>query len=234
MAVADPDALQLLIVDDVRLYREGLAAILAREPSVTRVLTAHDCASAAAALDASDPDVVLVNVADGSHGLLHAVRQRRPDVAIVAVGVAESEDYVVACAEAGVAGYLLRSEPLEHLLRVVRSVVSGGSLMAPRTAAMLLRRVQSLAAQRLPGPRIPDLTAREDDVFRLLELGLSNQEISERLGIAVRTVKNHVHSILEKLGVHRRGEAVAAFRQQRGQPQRSGTRLVPAEVQARA
>src|SRR5829696_1244627 len=194
----DPGTLQLLIVDDVRLYREGLAGILAREPGVRRVLTAHDAPAAAAVLAAQRPDVVLINAADGNHGLIRAVRDLDPEVAIIVVGVAESEEDVVACAEAGVAGYLLRTEPLEHLIRVMRSVVAGETLCSPRTAALLLRRVQTLAAQRGTGPRVPALTAREDDVLHLLDLGLSNQEISDRLGITVRTVKNHVHNILEK------------------------------------
>ncbi|SDZ14577.1 two component transcriptional regulator, LuxR family [Micromonospora pattaloongensis] len=214
MALADPASLRLLIVDDVRLYREGLAAIMSRESGVREVVTARDAASAIALLDHHDPDVVLVNVAGGNHAPLHLVRAHRPEIAIVALGVSEAEEDVIACAEAGVAGYLLRTEPLDHLLPVVRSVVAGESLCSPRTSAMLLRRVQSLAAQRVRGPRAPSLTAREDDVLRLLDLGLSNQEISERLGITVRTVKNHVHNILEKVGARRRGEAVAAFRRQ--------------------
>lgn len=219
--------LRLLIVDGVRLYREGLAGILAREPGVGEVLTATDAVAAAPLLAAAPPDVVLVNVADGDHAMIRAVRTAAPDSAIVAVGIAESEEDVVAYAEAGVAGYLLRTEPLEHLLRVIRSVVAGETLCSPRTTALLLRRVRTLAAQSarpVAGPRVPALTAREDDVLELLDLGMSNQEIADRLGITVRTVKNHVHSILEKAGAHRRGEAVAAFRQLRsGRLTRAGT-----------
>jgi len=209
------DALQLLVVDDVRLYREGLAGILAREPGVAGVRTAHDIAAAAAVLADRPADVALVNVADGDHGLVRAIRALDQRMAIIVVGLAEREEDVLACAEAGVAGYLLRTEPLEHLLLVMRSVVAGEALCSPRVTALLLRRVQSLAATQHPSsPRaqVPDLTAREVEVLRLLDLGLSNQEISERLSISVRTVKNHVHNILEKAGARRRGEAVAAFR----------------------
>ncbi|MFB9316969.1 response regulator transcription factor [Cryptosporangium minutisporangium] len=209
-------ALQLLVVDGVRLYREGLAVVLAREHGVGRVLTAHDACSAADELREHQPDVVLINVADGNHDLVRAVRASAPDTAIVVVGVSESEKDVVACAEAGVAGYLLRTEPMEHLLRVMRSVLAGETLCSPRTTALLLRRVQALAARQVPGRRaVPALTAREEDVLDLLDVGLSNQEIGDRLGITVRTVKNHVHNILEKVGARRRGEAVAAYRRSR-------------------
>ena len=204
----------VLIVDDVRIYREGLASILTRQPGIGRVHTACDAEAAAALLARDCADVALLNVADGNHDLLHAIRAAAPGTSIIVIGVSDHEDDVMACAEAGVAGYLLRTEPLDHLLRVMRSVVVGESLCSPRIAALLLRRVQSLASQHR-SVAVPALTAREDDVLELLELGLSNQEISDRLGITVRTVKNHVHNILEKVGARRRGEAVAAFRRQR-------------------
>ncbi|MEZ7123988.1 LuxR C-terminal-related transcriptional regulator [Nonomuraea sp. AD125B] len=82
-------------------------------------------------------------------------------------------------------------------------------------AATLMRRVATLAAERRPQPRVPALTPREDRVLGLLELGLTNQEIEERLGIEMRTVKNHVHDILEKVDTRRHSEALAKSRQPR-------------------
>jgi DNA-binding NarL/FixJ family response regulator len=210
----EPTELGVLIVDNVRIYREGLASILARQSGIGRVQTACDAEAAGALLAIEPADVALLNVADGNHDLVHAVRAADPSISIIVIGVSDREDDVMACAEAGVAGYLLRTEPLDHLLRVMRSVATGESLCSPRIAALLLRRVQSLSAQRRSATT-PALTDREDDVLALLELGLSNQEISDRLGITVRTVKNHVHNILEKVGARRRGEAVAAVRRRR-------------------
>lgn len=214
---AVPVALRVLIVDDVRIYREGLAGILAREPSIGCVRTAGDAEAAATLLGTESADVTLLNMSDGNHELVHAVRGADPNVAIIVIGVSDHEDDVMACLEAGVAGYLLRTEPLDHLLRVMRSAAAGESLCSPRIAALLLRRVHSLASQRRAASALPALTTREDDVLQLLDMGLSNQEISDRLGITVRTVKNHVHNILEKVGARRRGEAVAAFRRQRAE-----------------
>ena len=115
---------------------------------------------------------------------------------------------------------------MEHLLRVVRSVLAGETLCSPRTTALLLRRVRALAEGQVLSKRaVPVLTAREQDVLDHLDMGLSNQEIADRLGITVRTVKNHVHNILEKVGARRRGEAVAAFRRhQVGAPDPAGYR----------
>lgn len=208
--------LVLLIVDDVCLYREGLASLLARQDGILKVLTAVDIFTAAGAVAAELPDLVLVNVALlGGGKLLSAASAVSPPPRTIAIGVTESEAEVIACAEAGVHGYLLRSEPLEHLLRLMRAVAAGETLCSPRITALLMRRVAALASERRPAPRVPALTNREDQVLGLLDMGLSNQEIAERLGIGVRTVKNHVHHILEKSGARRRGEAVAEYRRTR-------------------
>jgi DNA-binding NarL/FixJ family response regulator len=206
----------LLVVDDVCLYREGLASLLARQDGILKVLTAVDICTATEVLAAELPDLVLVNVALlGGGELLGSASAASPPFRTIAIGVTESEAEVVACAEAGVHGYLLRSEPLEHLLRLMRAVAAGETLCSPRVTALLMRRVATLASERRPAPRTPALTHREDQVLALLDMGLSNQEIGDRLGIGVRTVKNHVHHILEKSGARRRGEAVAEYRRTR-------------------
>ncbi len=209
--------LDLLVVDGVRLYRDLLRAALTGRPDVGQVRTAHDLRSTAAALGAGTPDLVLVDVhEEDSCELLHAVRAAAPSAGIIVLGISDAEDEVLACAEAGVHGYLLRTEPLDHLVRLMSAVAAGGTLCTPRISALLLRRVEVLAAESRPAPKVPVLTPREDQVLELLDLGLSNQDIADHLGIEVRTVKNHVHHLLEKVGAHRRGEAVAAFRRLRG------------------
>jgi DNA-binding NarL/FixJ family response regulator len=204
-------AVGVLVVDDCCLYREGLASMIEREPDVGDVRCAHDWPSIAAALERSVPDVVLVNLASAdSHALMTGLRRRSPSSLLVAIGVGDSEQEIVACAEAGIAGYLLRSEPFSHLIRLVRHVVAGETVCSPRASAALMRRVAVLAEERTQ--RVPVLTEREDQILGLLDMGLSNQQIADRLCIELRTVKNHVHHILGKLGVSRRGEAVAVIR----------------------
>ena len=208
-----PGGLSVLIVDDCCLYREGLASIIEREPDVIGIGCAHDWPSILSSLDHNVPDLVLVNLASAdSHILMAGVRDMSPSSLIIAIGVDDAEHEIVACAEAGVSGYLLRSESFSSLMQLIRTVVVGEAVCSPRVTAALMRRLADLASER----RAPLLTEREDQILRLLDMGLSNQQIADRLCIEVRTVKNHLHNLFGKLGVSRRGEAVAAFRSRLG------------------
>ncbi|GAA0311733.1 hypothetical protein GCM10009528_31540 [Kineococcus aurantiacus] len=201
----------LLVVDDCCLYRQGLVSMLGKEPDVAGVLAASDQHDADAVLEGRGVDLVLVSISTpGSLELVSAIRRRAPTTHTVAIGVADSDSEIIACVESGVAGYVLRSQSFAHLMTVVRSVLNGESVVSPHTSAALMRRLAALADER--APRVPVLTDREDQVLRLMDHGLSNQEIADRLFIELRTVKNHVHNILAKLGVSRRGQAVALMR----------------------
>jgi two-component system, NarL family, nitrate/nitrite response regulator NarL len=202
--------LRLLIVDDTRLHLEGLAGVLECQPQIGAVATAPDLDTALQHVTASSQDVVLVStVMTRSRAVVQVLREAA-EVPVIAFGVTETEDEVVAWAEAGVAGYLFRSESLADLLAVVQSAARGETLCPPRMTATLLRRVTALASERLT--EVGRLTAREQEILQLIDEGLSNKEIARRLFIEVRTVKNHVHNILEKLHVRRRGEAAARMR----------------------
>jgi DNA-binding NarL/FixJ family response regulator len=106
----------------------------------------------------------------------------------------------------------MRTDSLEDLLVLIRKVAAGESSCPPRVSAILLRRLSALASQRQPPVRELALTAREIQILRMLELGRSNRDIAAQLAIAVHTVKNHVHSLLTKLGVSTRAEAAAVSR----------------------
>jgi DNA-binding NarL/FixJ family response regulator len=122
----------------------------------------------------------------------------------------DDESEIVSCAEAGVAGYHLRSETLGDLLVLIRKVAAGESLCSPRVSAILLRRLSALASQRQqPADRELVLRAREAQILKMLELGLSNRDIADQLCITVHTV---VHSLLTKLGVSTRAQAAALSR----------------------
>jgi DNA-binding NarL/FixJ family response regulator len=159
------------------------------------------------------PDIVFLDVSmpDGLR-LIHDLHMVVPDAAVVATAVAETDGEIVACAEAGVAGFVTRDQSLAEAVRVLESIARGESPCSPRTAAALLRRVAVLSAQRKP-PRPPDgLTPRECEIAGLIARGRSNKEIARELCIEISTVKNHVHHMLEKLGVRGRAEAGARVR----------------------
>ena len=203
----------VLIVDDCAIYRENLVAVFAANGSA-EPRSAWDLQTLCASLTEDPPHVVLINLdTRDSAMLLQATFDICPDIQVVVVGLSEDDEAgIVACAEAGVAGYHLRSESLDDLLSLIPRVAAGESLCSPRVSAILLRRLSALAAQRQPAASDVVLTAREVQILQLLDLGLSNRQIAARLCIAVHTVKNHVHSVLTKLGVSTRAEAAARFR----------------------
>jgi two-component system nitrate/nitrite response regulator NarL len=188
-----------LLVVGAALHREAFATALAR--------LGVDVAGSV-----TEADVALVDVTTPA-GLrrLQDLGERAPDLPLVAFGVADSDAEVLECIEAGAVGYVLHDATLEELAETAERTLRDEPLVSPHVIATLMRRVAALSAN---GSRasLRDLTSREREVVALIEKGLSNKEIAEQLSIAVTTVKNHVHSILEKLKVQRRGEAASLMR----------------------
>jgi two-component system nitrate/nitrite response regulator NarL len=202
-----------MICSSIRLYGEGIAELLTRRgfPVVGTAPTAEECVRVAGAHASM---AVLVDLA-GTDGLaaLERLATELPDAGIVALSVPEDEGTVIACAEAGATAYVSREETADDLDRALTCLALGGSACPPRLTAMLLRRLRATGAEgRAKGharERVEHLTPREREVLRLMERGLSNKQIARELCIEIPTVKHHVHNILEKLDVRRRGEAVA-------------------------
>ncbi|WP_051073827.1 LuxR C-terminal-related transcriptional regulator [Mycobacterium sp. JS623] len=207
-----PDV-RFLIVDDCKLNRENLGAMFAAH-GCSEPAMAWDVPSLCAALGEAAPEIVLFNMATRDNmTLLRRVRDTCPEAKMIVVGISDDdESEIVACAEAGVSGYHLRAESLGDLLNLLARVAGGESLCSPKVSAILLRRLSTLASQRQPEVKELVLTTREIQILRLLESGLSNRDIADHLCIALHTVKNHVHSVLCKLGVSTRAEAAAYFR----------------------
>jgi two-component system, NarL family, nitrate/nitrite response regulator NarL len=202
--------IRVFVVARVRLYREGITAMLRRREGIALVGAAESWASGAHDVRATCPDVVLVDmtVEDGSHAIREIVTETS-GVKVVALAVPENDREVIAYAEAGVSGYVTREESLEDLVAAVESAARGQVTCSPRIAAALLNRVNELSN---PPPEDADsrLTRRETEIAVLIDEGLSNKEIAQQLCIELPTVKNHVHSILEKLDVHSRFEVARA------------------------
>jgi two-component system nitrate/nitrite response regulator NarL len=203
---------RVLILVETCFHREALARSLGRDERFEVVGAAADLEEAVAALEDAGPDIVLVDMptprdAEAVRALVSAAR-----VKVVVLAVPEVEREVVALAEAGAAGYVAREGSTEDLVAVIESVSRGETICSPEIAATLFRRVAALARERGAEPIEERLTARELDVLRLIGEGLSNKEIATALSIELPTVKNHVHSILEKLNVGRRTEAAARAR----------------------
>jgi len=205
--------MHILLIDDMTVHSEQLARSLRDERWISVVAAVTDLEEALECLTNQDFDVALLNMASAeSMTILRTISGKMSSLPVIALGVPEVEEHVIACAEAGAAGYLPKKGAFTDLLRVMKSVARGETVLAPRIAATLLRRVATLAAQGQPDPRHSRLTPREREVLALLEQGSSNKDIARCLAIEVRTVKNHVHNILDKLQVRSRGEAAAQAR----------------------
>ena len=127
--------------------------------------------------------------------------------------MAETDDEICECAEAGIAGYVARNGSKEDLIAALENAVRGEFLCSPRTAASLFRRLAAHFQTTKQRPPQAALSSREQDIIALIDRGLSNKEIARQLKISLPTVKNHVHNILEKLQVRRRGAAAALLRE---------------------
>jgi two-component system, NarL family, nitrate/nitrite response regulator NarL len=204
----------VLIVGRIRLWREALAQCLAAQQGIRVAGVAAEPEDAIKQARRTGAQVVLLDMgAADSHlaiGALNAVALR-----VVGLALEESEAKVVAAIEAGMVGYVPADEGgLDDVSQTVELVDRGQFPCSATVAAMLLRRLRAIRAERAHDP-LAELTKRELEIARLIGDGLANKDIAIRLGISLATVKNHVHSILDKLHVSRRGQAAALLNRSR-------------------
>lgn len=215
--MADPAprtrSIEVLIGTEVRLYCDGIRQFLDSRPGYRVVGIASRSSELLLKVEQRLPDIVLLDQSlPGALEALRGVRRLHPASKVIALGEPNSDDVLLSWAEAGVAGFVAREASVEDLLLSVEASLKGELHCSPKVAGQLLRRLASRAEHEpTQPPRLP-LTGREAEIFRLVELGLSNKEIASQLGIEVGTVKNHVHNLLEKLRVRRRSEAVERLR----------------------
>jgi DNA-binding NarL/FixJ family response regulator len=216
--------IRVFIVASVRLYREGLAAVLA-EAGRFDVEVAGDVRAFFDDPPCGSADVALLDMTvAGSLAAVRRVSSVGDAPRVVALAVRDDDEHqLIACAEAGVHGYVTSEEPLDDLRAAVERAAQGEVPCSPRVARALLRRVRSVAASGdgETSAEMPRLTARELEIVALIAQGLSNKEIATRLTIERATVKNHVHNILGKLGVNDRTAAVDRVWNARLEPVRS-------------
>jgi DNA-binding NarL/FixJ family response regulator len=208
------------VVDDQRLMREGIASLLDIQPGLRVVGTAANGQEALAQAAALTPDVVLLDVRmpvmDGVAAAA-ALREQRPDCLVLMLTTFDDEDYIVKALQAGARGYLLKDMPAADLAQAIRLARAGIYQLAPGVAGKLvgaLGRGAPAAAPASAAPVVP-LTERELAVLRLVARGATNREIAERLVISEGTVKNHISSILSRLGLRDRTEAAIYAHDQR-------------------
>jgi DNA-binding NarL/FixJ family response regulator len=210
---ASDGRLQILIVSPVRLLRDGLAVLLRQRPNMRSVEAVESAELAIEALERFTATIILLDVAT-EDGLTVARRLADAARGVQILGfAARAHDHdVLAYASAGITGFVPREASAQDLFDAIDRAVNGELLCSPRIAATLFKHLAALSSAPKPDLGSSQLTGREREIVRFIDEGLSNKEIARHLSIEVSTVKNHVHNILEKLHVTRRGKVPARVR----------------------
>ncbi|GAA3446633.1 response regulator [Planomonospora venezuelensis] len=213
------EQVSVLVADDQRLIREGIASLLGIQDGITVLGTAADGRDAVDKAVELGPDVVLMDVRmpvmDGVSAVAE-LRRRAPACRVVMLTTFDDEEYVVQALRAGASGYLLKDLPARELAAAVRLAHAGVVQFDPAAAARLASALTRPGAAAPPDDRTdPALTGRETEVLRLVARGATNREIAESLYLSEGTVKNHISRILGRLGLRDRTQA-AIYARDRG------------------
>ncbi len=201
---------KVLIVDDHRMFREGIRSRLARHTRFRVIGEAANADEAIKIMQQAAPSIVILDIRmPGPSGIDLARRLRRewPDVKILVLSGYDFDQYVRAFARIGIHGYLLKDCPQEALVEALDEIARGGVVLPPRIASKVMRSYASDSANEGRNPRW-DLTVREIEILESVHEGLRNADIASRLDISTRTVETHVSSIISKLGARSRTDAV--------------------------
>lgn len=203
--------IRVLLADDQALVRAGFRMILRAEPGIEVAGEAGDGAAAVRVAREISPDVVLMDIRMPEMDGIEATRRIVRDPGsprVVVLTTFDLDEYVFGALRAGASGFLLKDAPEDQLVAAIRVVATGGSLFAPSATRRLIEDYAGRDGARTPPPALNALTAREMEVLRRVARGRSNHEIAEDLVLSEHTVKTHVASILRKLGLRDRTQAV--------------------------
>jgi len=212
---AETKPISLVLIDDNRLLREGLAAMVHTQPGFKVLVASADVEEALRKVREAKPEVVLLDFGLEDHdslSLTATVHGEVPAARVIVMGLLPVQEDVANYVRAGASGFIMKDASFEDFFSTIRAVAAGAEILPPALTNSLFSQIARNAAggSKARVLEAVRLTNRERQVIDLLGEGLSNKEISTRLHIAVHTVKSHVHNVLEKLALHSRLE-VAAF-----------------------
>lgn len=207
--------ISLVLIDDNRLLREGLASLIREQPGFLILAASADIDEALQTVREAKPTVVLLDFSLENQDSLRVtgtVHLEVPEAKVIVMGLLPAQQDIADFVTAGASGFIMKDASLEQFLDTIRAVAVGAQVLPPELTSSLFTQIAEIAVRK-GKPRLMEevgLTERERQVIDLLGEGLSNKEIAARLHIAVHTVKSHVHNVLEKLALRTRLE-VAAF-----------------------
>jgi DNA-binding NarL/FixJ family response regulator len=206
--------IRLLLLEDNRLLRDGITAMLKEQPDMKIVASSGDT-DTLLRIKKLNPYVVLLDLGLRSHNSLRVVelvRREAPEAKIIVMDLVPVQAELVEFVQAGVSGFILKDATLDDFLKTIRSVAEGEKVLPPLMTESLFTQIVEYAARKGSGNLFKSvrMTKRERQIVDLIAEGLSNKEIARKLDIAIDTVKSHVHNILEKMALHTRLE-IASF-----------------------
>lgn len=208
--------IKLMIADDHKLFREGIKALLAVTDDIEIIGEVEDGDAALKKSQELKPDVILMDInMPGLNGIrvTEQILEKQPQMRIIMLTMLEDDASIFHAMRAGARGYLLKGADPDEVLSVIRAVAEGQALFGPAIAVRLMNYFKELSAKPTSSDApFPELTERELEILRLISQGLNNQEITQKLVLSPKTVRNHITNIFSKLQVADRAQAIVRAR----------------------
>ena len=205
-------SIEVVLADDQAMVRAGFRMILESEPDIAVVGEAENGEGAIAAIQRLRPDLVLMDIqmpgVDGLEATRRITASAELATRVVILTTFERDDYVFDALRSGASGFLLKNAPPEELVHAVRVVAQGDALLSPSVTRRIIGEFVQRPVRSIGGAELDRLTEREREVLRLLACGKSNAELAAELFVGEGTIKTHVSSVLAKLGLRDRVQAV--------------------------
>jgi two-component system nitrate/nitrite response regulator NarL len=205
------DKIRLIIIEDNRLLREGLTAMIEEQPDLKVIASFGDSDKTMLKIQETKPHVVLLDLGLRNQNSLRIVKTIKKDVPatkVIVMDLVPAQEDIYEFVQAGVSGFILKEATVDKFLRTIRSVAQGETILPPNLAESLFSQIVIQAVSRAKTPKVVEesimMTKREKQVIVSIAEGMTNKEIAQKLNLSTYTVKSHVHNILEKLAMRSR------------------------------
>lgn len=202
--------IRLILIEDNRLLREGIIAMLKKEPDINVISSFGDTELAADKITEQNPDIVLLDLGlanQNSLELVQSMKKDTPDIKVVVMDLVPIQEDILTFVEAGVSGFILKDATVSEFIKTIHSVANGEKVLPKTLTGSLFSQIMEQALKDLPPEKLIQsvrMTKREREIIALIAEGLANKEIAYKLNLSIYTVKSHVHNILEKMTLNTR------------------------------